>query len=183
VKGVLFSTRVLLCGVLLAILAPSPALQAQGEIDAAMKFFADGGAYCFRAAPEGVSLSEETEWTILMLTGTANATNTCRVRAMEKGATKLDGDALKSIGLVVTGLWRRDGLRDEFFDRFAAAIGTRQLRARVVRMSPPGLATMKPMARAEAYLKFADRGTRVDFSKVEDIASDAFLAFRSYLPD
>jgi hypothetical protein len=176
-------TRVFLCVGVLALLAPSQRLRAQGEVETAMRFFGEGGAYCFRAAPEGTSLSEETEWTILMLTGSANANNTCRMRAMEKGATKLDGDTLKSIGLVVTGLWRRDGLRDEFFDKFAAAISTGQLRARVVKMSPAGLAAMKPMARADAYLKFADRGTRVDFSKVEDLTPEAFLAFRSYLPD
>lgn len=153
------------------------------DVDAAMTFFSDGGVYCFRAAPEGTSLSQETQWTIVMLTGAANPKNVCKLREMDGGTSKLRGDSLKQMGLVVTGLWRRDRTRDDFFDRFAAAIGSHQVRARTIVVTPPGLADMKPAARADAYLKFADRGSKVDFEKAADLDPGAFLTFRHYLPD
>lgn len=161
---------------------PRPAA-AQDEITVAMAFFGDGGAYCFRLAPEGTGLVEETEWTVMMLTGVGNKKNAFRIRGMDPGSKRIDARTLEDIGIAITGIWRRDRVRDEFFDRFAADIERGVMRARVVKLTPPGLAEMKPPQRAEFYLHFADTGTRVDFSRAEDLDVEEFLAFRTYFPD
>jgi len=156
---------------------------AQNEADVAMQFFRQGGTYCFRLAPEGTNLSEETAWTVMMLTSASNRHNEFRIRSMDPGSSGLSGGALKNVGLTITAIWRRDGLRDEFFERFSMAIAGGILRARVVTVSLPRLAEMKERDRAELYLKFADKGTKVDFSKVADLTADQFMEYQSYLPD
>ncbi len=158
-------------------------LNAQSELDVAMRFFKQGGAYCFRLAPEGESLSDETSWTVMVLTGAANSKNEFRIRTMDPGGTGVSGTPLKNIGLSITSIWRRDRLRDEFFEQFAAGITARTVRARIVTLSPPKLAEMNPRGRAELYLKFADGGSRVDFRKSPDLTADQFLAYQTYLPD
>ena len=169
-------------GVLLVLLR-APSMGAQSQADIAMKFFLQGGAYCFRLAPEGVNLSDETEWTIMFLTGRSTTKNTFRIRSVDPGATGLSGRLLTDVGVVVTSVWRRDGIRAEFFDRFASGIAGKTLRARVVRMAPPALASMTTGQRAELYLKFADRGTKVAFDKAPDLTPAEFKAFAEYVPD
>jgi hypothetical protein len=158
-------------------------LLAQNEIDVAMEFFRDGGAYCFRLAPEGTNLSEETDWTVMMLTGGGNRRNEFRIRSMDPGATRLSGKALTDVGLAITSIWRRDRIRDEFFERFAVAITGGLLRARVVTLSPPGLSGMTLRERAETYLKFADKGSKVDFSKSSDLTAEKLLSYQTYAID
>jgi hypothetical protein len=170
------------CIVALALLLPRPA-SAQNEIDVAMKFFSQGGAYCFRAAPAGVTMSDETEWTVMVLTGGSHTRNTFRIRTMDGGSTGLDDRALTDVGLAITGVWTRDRTREEFFARFAKGIAEKALRARIVRIAPAGIARMKPRDRAEVYLKFADRGTRVSFEKVPDVTAEELMTYAAYSPD
>lgn len=168
--------------VLSLALAPAP-LFAQTEVDLAIRFFAQGGAYCFRIAPEGTNLSEETEWTVMVLTNTENRKRDFRIRSVDPGPMNIKGQALNDVGLSITMIWRRDLLRDDFFERFAAGIDGRSLRARTVQVVPPGLSTMKPRERAELYLKFGDRGTRVNFEHARELTDDEFAAYRTYLTD
>lgn len=161
---------------------PRPS-RAQDEAELAIRFFLQGGAYCTRVVPEGTNLSEETEWTILMLTSTGNRKNAFRMRSVDPGPLRVQGKALEAIGLTVTGVWRRERVRDEFFDRFARYVEGGQLRARVVKLSPPKLSSMSERERAEAYLDFADSGSRIDFAKARDLTVEQFLAFRTYMPD
>ena len=148
-----------------------------------MRFFIAGGAYCFRVAPEAVALGDEAEWTMLVLAGRDNRQHVFRIRTVDPGQSGARGDDLRSIGLAVTSVWRMDGTRSEFFERFAEGIRGGTVRARVVRMAPKGLAAMTPRQRAEAYLKFSDKGEKVDFGKVADLTPDEFLAYQSYVPD
>lgn len=168
--------------VLLLALAPAP-LFAQTEVDLAMRFFAQGGAYCFRIAPEGTNLSEETEWTVMVLTNVENRKKEFRIRSVDPGPMNIKGQALNDVGVTITMIWRRDLLRDDFFERFATGIDGRILRARTVKVAPPGLATMQPRERAELYLKFGDRGTRVNFEHAKDLTDEEFAAYRTYLTD
>lgn len=168
--------------VTLLLLLSSP-LAAQSDVDPAIRFFLAGGGYCFRVAPEGVSMSEETEWTMLLLTSSENRRNEFKIRTIDPGPTRLGGEALTAVGESVTSLWRRESLRREFFERFAAAIKGGLLRAKVVKVVPPRLAQLKPTDRAELYLDYADRGTRVDFSRGRDLTAEQFLEFESHNPD
>lgn len=173
-----FTVLVFACLLLVSI-----RLVAQSEVDSAIRFFLAGGAYGFRVAPEGVAMAEETEWTLMLLTSASNRRNEFKIRTLDPGTTGLRGDSLQLVGEMVTGLWRRESLRAEFFQRFAAAIGGGLLRARTVKVAPPRLAEMKPGDRAELYLRFADRGSRVDFGKGRDLTAEQFLEFESYTPD
>lgn len=155
----------------------------QTEVDAAIKFFAEGGAYCFRLAPEGVALSDEAEWTIMVLTSASNKEQTFRIRSVEPGATRLTGFALSAVSTAVTNVWRQDRARADFFDKFAAGIAAHSLRARIVKVGPANLVRMKTSERAEAYLKFADRGSKVTFDKAPDLSSDELLKYVDYFPD
>lgn len=156
---------------------------AQSPPDVAMGFFTAGGAYCFRLAPEGVALNDETEWTIMVLAGTANRANTFRIRTVEPGRSGFHKADLLDIGMSIANVWRMDGTRREFFERFAAGIDGVMVRARVVKMTPPGLAAMTPRQRAEIYLKFSDKGGKVDFSGVHDLTSEEFASYAGYVPD
>lgn len=156
---------------------------AQSDADTAIMFFQGGGSYCFRVVPEGVSLSDETTWTFVVLTSVANTGNAFRARTIDPGETRLAGQALTDVGMAITNVWRREGLREEFFTGFAAGIASGGLRARLARISPPRLAEMKPRQRAELYLRFTDRGTKVDFRGTADLTPDGWLAFQSYLQD
>ena len=80
-----FVTR-LVCLIGLILVSWRPAA-AQSEVDIALQFFRDGGAYCFRLAPEGTNLSEETAWSVMMLTGARNRRNDFRIRSMDPGST------------------------------------------------------------------------------------------------
>jgi hypothetical protein len=60
---------------------------AQAQADVALDFFRGGGAYCFRIAPVGVALSEETEWTIMLLTSAANRKTAFKIRQLDAGAS------------------------------------------------------------------------------------------------
>lgn len=42
---------------------------------------------------------------------------------------------------------------------------------------------MSPRQRAELYLKFADRGTKIVFDKAPELTPDEFKAFVDYVPD
>ena len=169
------------CVALVALLPPWAS--AQSDADAALRFLRAGGAYCFRVAPEGVALSEETEWTLMLLTGVSNRKNTFRIRTVDPGPTRLSGQALAEVGEAVTGVWRQDSIREEFMDRFAAGISGKTLRARVVKIAPSNLARMEPRERAERYLEFADRGSRVSFDKTPDLTADEFRRYATYFPD
>jgi hypothetical protein len=158
-------------------------LNAQTAADIGIRFFGDGGVYCFRLAPEGTNLSEETSWTLMMLTGAANKKNTCRIRSFEAGPMDIGRQDLNRIGLSVIEVWHRESLREEFFARFAQGIEAGVLRARVVTLTPPRLATMSEMDRAEQYLKFSERGSRVDFEKAPNLSASQFVTFQTYNPD
>jgi hypothetical protein len=168
---------------ILAVLAlvPLPA-SAQTEVDVAMKFFGKGGAYCFRVVPEGTNLSDEHEWTFMVLTSESNRRKEFRTRSMDPGTTGMRGKDLELVGLAITTIWRRESLLHDFFDRFSSGIGGRVMSARVVRVRPPGLAAMTARERAEAYLKFSERG-RLRFDDAEDLTPEGFMVYRSYLPD
>jgi hypothetical protein len=168
---------------LLVALGIAATLSAQNAVDSALSFYSHGGAYCFRIAPEGVGLSEEREWTIMLLTGGSNRRNTFRVRTVDPGDTGLSGTGLLTVGRLANDVWKFDGSRSDFFQRFAEGIRAGKLRARVVKAGPPNLADMSERERAEQYLKFADRGTRVSFDKAPDLTADEFLAFSDYVPD
>ena len=179
-RGHLF---IALCACLLVLGWLQSTVLAQEDADAAMRFFADGGAYCFRLVPEGTNLSEETEWHVMVLTGTANRRNAFRIRTVEPGRLRLAGQALKDLGMSITGIWRRERIRDEFFEDFANGIRRGVTRARVATVAPPQLARMNRTQRAEFYLDFADKGSRIDFGHVADLTPEQFLAYQTYVPD
>jgi hypothetical protein len=119
----------------------------------------------------------------MMLTGVANRKNTCRIRSFDAGPMSVGRESLNRIGLAVIEVWRRESLREEFFERFAQGINAKFLRARIVTLTPPRLASMSEAQRAEEYLKFSDRGSRVDFEKAPDLTAEQFLTYQNYLPD
>ena len=165
------------------LLAAGP-VAAQTQADVALSFFRAGGAYCFRIAPLGVALSEETEWTIMLLTSASNHKTTFKIRELDAGATGLRGQRLKDMGQDVTGVWRTDRIREDFFARFAKGIAEHELRARVVRISPGSLAQLTPgRARAELYLKFSERGSTVAFDMTQDLDAAELAQYSEYLPD
>jgi len=165
------------------LLAAVPAA-AQTEADSALNFFRAGGAYCFRIAPAGVALSEETEWTIMVLTSVSNRKTAFKIRELDAGATGLRGQRLKDVGQDVTGVWRSDRIREDFFARFAKGVADHELRARIVRISPGNLAQLTSgRSRAELYLRFAERGSMVAFDKAEDLEATDLAKYSDYLPD
>src|SRR6185503_2204203 len=103
--------------IVVGLLAAMPAA-AQTPADVALDFFRNGGAYCFRIAPAGVALSEETEWTIMLLTSASNRKTSFKIREIDAGATRLSGQRLKDAGRDVTAVWRSDRAREDFFARF-----------------------------------------------------------------
>lgn len=162
----------------------SGTVAAESLVDAAIAFYERGGAYCFRLAPFGVSFSEETAWTVMVLTGTSNHRQTFRIRSVDPGDTGLKGPALKDAGRAASEVWKGDRTREEFFDRFVHGIRRGSLRARVVDAAPPTLARIESeRARAELYLRFADRGSRVSFDKVADLSPEDFQHYSEYFPD
>lgn len=165
------------------LLAAVP-VAAQTQADTALNFFRGGGAYCFRIAPAGVALSDETEWTIMLLTSASNRKTAFKIRELDAGATGLRGQRLKDVGLDVTSVWRSDRVREDFFARFAKGIDEHELRARVVRISPGNLAQITSgRARAELYLKFSERGTTVAFDTARDLEAAELAQYSEYLPD
>jgi hypothetical protein len=165
------------------LLAAVPA-RAQTQADVALNFFRSGGAYCFRIAPLGVALSEETEWTIMVLTSASNHKTAFKIRELDPGPTGLRGQRLKDVGMDVTAVWRSDRIREDFFARFAKAIAEHELRARIVRISPANLAQLtSPRERAELYLKFSERGSTVAFDKTQDLEAAELAQYAEYLPD
>jgi len=167
----------------LALLAPVSAA-AQTQADVALSFFRAGGAYCFRIAPLGVALSDETEWTIMLLTSASNRKTVFKIRELDPGATGLRGQRLKDMGQDVTAVWRTDRVREDFFERFAKGIADHEVRARVVRISPGNLAQLTSgRARAELYLKFSERGSTVAFDKAQDLDAPELAQYSEYLPD
>lgn len=171
-----------LAGVAL-LLAPASIAAAQNAVDAALAFYTKGGAYCFRVAPSGVALSEESEWTVMVLTSAANHHNTFRIRSVDPGETGLGGHGLLTAGRLANDVWKFDGSRSDFFQRFADGIKAGKLRARIVRTGPPNLVQLSERDRAEQYLKFADKGTKISFDRAPDLAPDEFLTFADYVPD
>ena len=166
------------------VTASSTATYAQTAVDVALSFYANGGAYCFRVAPFGTPLSEEREWTVMVLTAASNHRNTFRIRSVEPGATGLSGARLQSAGRFANDVWKFDGTRADFFQRFGEGIRSGKLRARVVKAGPPNLAQItSERERAELYLKFADSGTKVSFDKVPDLTAEEFQQYSEYFPD
>lgn len=171
-------------GVCLIVLAGAGVARAQTAVDSALAFYARGGAYCFRVAPLGTALSEETEWTVMVLTSVSNHHNAFRIRSVDPGDTGLSGPGLLTAGRLANDVWKFDGTRADFFERFAQGIRDHKLRARIVKAGPPNLpAVTSERERAELYLKFADKGTRVSFDKVPDLTADQFLEFSEHFPD
>ena len=167
----------------LVLLAALPAA-AQTQADVALSFFRAGGAYCFRIAPAGMALSEETEWTVMLLTSASNHKTAFKIRELDAGATGLRGQRLKDMGQDVTAVWRSERIRDDFFARFAKGIADHELRARIVRISPGNLAQLtSERARAELYLKFSERGSTVAFDKTTDLEPAELAQYAEYLPD
>jgi hypothetical protein len=170
--------------VLLLLLFGARQAQAQSAVDATLSFYAHGGAYCFRIAPFGTALAEEREWTVMVLTSAANHQKTFRIRSVDPGDTGLRGAVLTTAGELANDVWKFDGTRAEFFERFAEGIRSGELRARVVKLNPPALArATSESQRAELYLDFADKGSRVSFDKVPDLSAEQFLQYGEYFPD
>jgi hypothetical protein len=161
---------------------PVPAV-AQSAVDMALLFYSNGGVYCFRVVPFGVNLSEETEWTVMMLTSTSNKHNTFRIRSVDPGETGLKGSGLQTAGRFANDVWKFDGTRAEFFERFSEGIRSGKLRVRVVNAAPPNLAGLPERERAEQYLKFADRGTKVSFDEAPDLNVEEFQRYAEHFPD
>lgn len=177
-----FAVRTL--GVSLLLLTLATVASAQNAVDVALSFYARGGAYCFRVAPLGTALSEETEWTVMLLTSTSNRRQSFRIRSVDPGETGLSKSGLMSAGRLANDVWKFDGTRADFFERFAQGIRDRKLRARVVKAGPPDLASIaSERERAEVYLKFADKGTKVSFDKVPNLTAEQFLAYSEHFPD
>jgi len=167
----------------MVLLVAIPA-SAQNAVDSALSFYSNGGTYCFRVAPSGVALSEEREWTVMMLTSAGNHHNTFRIRSVDPGDTGLSGHGLQTAGRLANDVWKFDGSRTDFFQRFADGIRSRKLRARVVKAGPPNLAQIaSERERAELYLKFADKGTKVSFEGVPDLTAEEFGRYSEYIPD
>jgi hypothetical protein len=167
----------------LAVMMPSSA-PAQSNVDEAIRFYTAGGSYCFRIAPSGVVMSQELEWTVMVLTSASNQNSTFKIRDVDPGRTGLRGADLVAAGMTVNGVWRFDGERADFFERFAAGIDAGILRARIVKTGPANLAQLKSdRERADAYLKFADRGSRISFDKVPDLTAEQFREYADYFPD
>jgi hypothetical protein len=165
------------------LVAAAPA-SAQSQADVALSFFRAGGAYCFRITPVGVALSDETEWTVMLLTSASNRKTAFKIRELDPGATGLRGQRLKDMGQDVTAVWRSDRVREDFFERFAKGITDHELRARVVRITPANLAQLASgPARAELYLKFSERGSVVAFDKAPDLEAAQLAEYSEYLPD
>ncbi len=168
---------------LLAGLAATASAQ-PAAVDSALAFYSKGGTYCFRVAPSGTSLSEETEWTVMMLTASSNHHNSYRIRSVDPGETGLSKSGLLTVGRFANDVWKFDGTRADFFERFAEGIRDKRLRARVVRLGPTILGEASTeRQRAELYLTFADKGSKVSFDKVPDLTAEQFLAFSEYFPD
>src|SRR6476469_4136366 len=166
---------------MLTVLVSTAPASAQTAVDSALSFYSKGGAYCFRVAPFGTALSEETEWTVMMLTSASNHHNTFRIRSVDAGDTGLKGSGLQTAGRLANDVWKFDGTRADFFDRFAEGIRSGKLRARVVKAGPPNLAQIpSERERAELYLKFADKGTKVSFEGVPDLTADEFGKYLEY---
>lgn len=177
-----FAVRAL--GVSLLFLTLATVASAQNAVDVALSFYAKGGAYCFRVAPLGTALSEETEWTVMLLTSTSNRRQSFRIRSVDPGETGLSKSGLMTAGRLANDVWKFDGTRADFFERFAQGIRDRKLRARVVKAGPPDLAAIvSERERAEVYLTFADKGTKVSFDKVPDLTAEQFLAYSEHFPD
>lgn len=120
----------------------------------------------------------------MMLTSASNHHNTFRIRSVEPGDTGLSGSGLQTAGRFANDVWKFDGTREDFFQRFAEGIKAGKLRARVVKAGPPNLAQIaSERERAELYLKFADKGTKVSFDKVPDLTPEAFQEYSDYYPD
>lgn len=173
----------MLAGIVLTLVSTPSLVLTQGEVDLAIRFFASGGAYCFRVAPEGIALVEETDWTVMVLTSGQNKSDTFRIRSVDPGRSGMTDGELSASRTAVANVWRLEGTREDFFDRFASGIEAGTLRARVVKLAPSGLAGMTPVARAEAYLKFADRGSRVSFKNAPDLTAGAFRQYATHFPD
>jgi hypothetical protein len=168
----------------LVVLTLATSATAQNAVDAALSFYFKGGAYCFRIAPPGTPLSEETTWTVMVLTAASNHRNTFRIRSVDPGETGLSGSGLLTAGRFANDVWKFDGSRADFFQRFADGIKAGKLRARVVNAGPPNLADIaSERERAEMYLKFADKGTKVSFDRVQDLTPEQFQQYSDYLPD
>ncbi len=88
-------------GALVLVLASASAARAQNAVDMALGFYAKGGVYCFRIVPQGTALSEETEWTVMMLTAASNHHNTFRIRSVDPGDTG-GGSASSRIGMTAS---------------------------------------------------------------------------------
>ena len=167
----------------LLLLVSAPAA-GQNAVDSALSFYANGGVYCFRITPFGTALAEETEWTVMMLTSSANHHNTFRIRSVDPGDTGLKGNGLQMAGRLANDVWKFDGSRSDFFQRFAEGIRAGKLRARVVKTGPSNLAQIgSERERAELYWKFADKGTKVSFEQVPDLTAEEFEHYSEYFPD
>ena len=157
---------------------------AQSRVDYALSFFEAGGAYCFRLAPAGVALSEERQWTVMVLTSASNRKNEFRIREVDAGSTGLRGSALAAAGSAVTGVWRSERERAEFFEKFAVAIDAGVLRARVLQIRPNNLDRLTTDGqRAEAYLRFSERGSRIAFDTAQDVGANELAQYAEYFPD
>ncbi len=176
--------RALSLCLLLGLVATATASAQPAAVDSALAFYAKGGTYCFRIAPFGTALSEEREWTVMMLTAAWNHRNSHRIRSVDAGETGLGKSALLTAGRLANDVWKFDGTRADFFERFAEGIRNKRLRARVVKLGPAVMGeASSERERAELYLEFADKGSKVSFDKVPDLTPEQFLEFSEYFPD
>lgn len=154
------------------------------DVNLAVRFFIDGGAYCCRVAPAGVAMASEASWTVLLLTSRSNRKTRFKMREVVGGQTQLPRAMMAEARRAVTDVWRLDRDREAFFAKFADGITNGRLRSRVVQTGPPTLATMtSDRERAETYLRFADSGATIDFGKAPDLTAEQFHAFLEYFPD
>lgn len=157
---------------------------AQGRVDAAIGFYVQGGAYCFRVVPAGVAGASETQWTVMVLTSASNVKARFKMREVDPGRMRMSGSALKTVGEVVTAVWRTDREREEFFQKFSEGIGRGTLSARVVFAGPTNLAALKTdRERADVYLEAAKRGTTIAVENVPALSASEFMMYLDYFPD
>jgi hypothetical protein len=156
-------------------------MSGQSPVDTALRFYSEGGWFCFRIVPVGVAPSKQTQWTMMVLTSKSNRKNTFKI---EVGHSSKTGFALAAPGIAVADqVWRSDSARAEFFRKFADGISAGSLRARVVQVGPTNLGQLSSdTERAELYKRFAETGPNISFEQVPDLKAEEFMAHIDSFP-
>ena len=122
----------------------------------------------------------------MVLTSAANHHNTFRIRSVDAGDTGLNGSGLQTAGRLANDVWKFDGSRSDFFQRFSEGIriGQAQGPRREGRTSEPRRRSPRSVNVRSCYLKFADKGTKVSFDERARISPPKSSAdISEYFPD